>query len=406
MSTNIQIPLLKDHHSHPLLYAAFRQAVSLQGVKTKETASEILQRAVSDSPTALSVVHGWRSNFFQWSPKEIEAMPPVAIFNVSLHSLLINSAAKQILLRHYGDVVNQLHDRTWYENNLRVVLNWFANLYASAENLRLFYGEMLRQGVYHVEEMLLVDENEINLFERSGMLDRTNFWAAPDTFESLSKSARDRVHGLKLFTDGAIGSRTAAIKRPFIGGSEKNLGMLIYSDDELARTMARCIQTGKSLAVHSIGDRAIEQVIESLEKSGSDLGRVPEIRIEHAQMITLELASRAKDLGVILCMQPNFSSDSVDYSDRLDAEYCRMNNPFRMLIDEFGFVAGEDLIFGSDGMPHGIEAAASQSFFPPFASQKLTIDEFVAAYCMEGTAEGSIQLAINEDLKKVTCTVM
>lgn len=397
MPTRVKIPLLKDQHSHPLFYSAFRQAVSLQAVTTKAKASEALQNAALDMSSELTLAHGWRSNYFQWSETEIESLPPVAIFNVSLHSLLINGAGKQVLRSRYGDVIENLESRTWYENNLRVVLNWFANLYASRENLQLFYDQMLRQGVYYVEEMLLVDENEIDLFEQSALIDRTSFWAAPDTFELLSDDAKDRVCGLKLFTDGAIGSQTAAMERPFTSSQDENRGMLIYSDEQLAKTLAGCFESGKSLAVHAIGDRAIAQVIHALENSGPSISNVPKVRIEHAQMITLDLAKRARDLGVILCMQPNFSSDSVDYSDRLDSEYCAMNNPFRMLIDEIGFIPGKDLILGSDGMPHGIEAAASQSFFPAIATQRLTLDEFVAGYCMPDSSTGEIELEIDEE---------
>ena len=211
MPSLIEIPLLKDHHSHPLFYSAFGQGVSLESITTKEAATIGLRSAFDLATSELTVAHGWRSNFFEWSAAELELMPPVAIFNVSLHSLLINQAGQDILRQRYGDAIGNLEDRTWYEANLRVVLNWFANLYASIENLRAFYDLLLPQGVYFAEEMLLVDEQEIRLFEQAGLLDRTRFWAAPDSFELLSRSAKDQVSGLKLFTDGAIGSRTAAM---------------------------------------------------------------------------------------------------------------------------------------------------------------------------------------------------
>ena len=241
-SSNIRIPLLKDHHSHPLFYSAFGQSVSLQAVKTKTAAAEVMETGFSRPTSELTVAHGWRSNLFEWSQAEIESMPPVAIFNVSLHSLPINRAGIQILRQRYGDVIDNLENRTWYENNLRVVLNWFANLYASAENLQAFFDQMLAQGVYYVEEMLLVDENEIKLFEETGLLERTRFWSAPDTFESLSQSAQDRVHGLKLFTDGAIGSRTAAMSRPFNGIGDSTDGSIALEIDEVLRVVKSSVK--------------------------------------------------------------------------------------------------------------------------------------------------------------------
>ena len=104
------------------------------------------------------------------------------------------------------------------------------------------------------------------------------------------------------------------------------------------------------------------------------------VRLEHAQMITLEQALLAKKLGIILSMQPNFSPDSAAYSDRLPPHYINANNPFRMLIDEAGFVPGKDLLFGSDGMPHGAAYAAECAEKPPVPGQRLTMQELIAGY--------------------------
>jgi predicted amidohydrolase YtcJ len=119
--------------------------------------------------------------------------------------------------------------------------------------------------------------------------------------------------------------------------------------------------------------------------------------MEHCQFISKENAIQAKSLGIILSMQPNFSYDSVQYKDRISQNYCLQNNPFRMLIDTAGFIPGEDLIFGSDGIPHGIEYGLTMSLFPPFQSQKLALDEFVAGYCMKDMSQGYIDIKIDED---------
>ena len=101
-------------------------------------------------------------------------------------------------------------------------------------------------------------------------------------------------------------------------------------------------------------------------------------------------------------MQPNFSSDSACYADRLPVKYLRGNNPFRMLIDQAGFVPGEDLVFGSDGMPHGAAAALESALFPPFAGQRLKLEEFTAGYCLPDLKAGWLDVEIDEVKKKVT----
>ena len=79
-------------------------------------------------------------------------------------------------------------------------------------------------------------------------------------------------------------------------------------------------------------------------------------------------------------MQPNFSGDSLFYADKLSSVLCRHNNPLRMLIDQVGFVPGEDLLWGSDGMPSGLAPALQSALFPPFPEQALTIEEVLAGY--------------------------
>ena len=68
-----------------------------------------------------------------------------------------------------------------------------------------------------------------------------------------------------------------------------------------------------------------------------------------------------------------------------------------MLIDDAGFVCGEDLIFGSDGMPHGIEFALKQSLFPSLESQRLSLDEFRAGYCQTDEQHGHIDIELDVD---------
>ena len=259
MESTVTIPLLKDHHSHPLFYSAFNHAISLDAVHDKQVAENILSQSFEQENGGLTVAHGWRSNRYHWSQNEIELMPPLAVFNVSLHSLTINRGGMNFLRSKYGDIVNQLADPIWYENNLRVVLNWFAKLYASRESLTKFFVQLNHIGIHYLEEMLLVDEEEIQIFDDCNLLNRTRFWSAPDTFLTLSPKAKSQVHGLKLFTDGAIGSGSAALHRPFLNGKGDNRGILIYTDSELTHIINQSLETEKSLAIHKeIGLKGLE----------------------------------------------------------------------------------------------------------------------------------------------------
>jgi hypothetical protein len=76
-----------------------------------------------------------------------------------------------------------------------------------------------------------------------------------------------------------------------------------------------------------------------------------------------------------------------------------------MLIDEIGFVPGEDLILGSDGMPHGVQYALESALFPPYKGQRLTLDEFVAGYCLPDETYGHIEVRVDEEESKVATQV-
>lgn len=368
--------LFHDHHSHPLLYSAFLSGVDLSDASSFEDAAE--QICDSQIFGKLTVAHHWKSNQFEINDDELEKLPPVAIFDNSLHGLKLNSAATQILSSEFGEDVEKVSDQDWYERNFRMVLNWFAMLGGSSDTLLQFYKHLETLGIETAEELLLVNESEILWFEIAGLSERTTFWASPDVYQQLSDDSKPKVHGTKLFTDGAFGSRTAAVAIPYID-QHGIRGKLLYQNEQLQAIVEKCATMKRAIAIHAIGDRAIEQTISVLETVNAKQ-KFDSIRIEHAQLINKQQALRCKDLNVTLSMQPNFNSDSVAYSDRLPNEYLRGNNPFRMLIDEVGFKPGLDLIFGSDGMPHGIEHAWHEVNNPAFEFQRLSRDELIQGY--------------------------
>ena len=377
--THANLPLLHDHHTHPLLYAAFYSGVDLSDATSFEAAADLITSA-SKRPQAPEVIvaHHWKSNQFPIDQEQLESLPPVAIFNLSLHMVLVNETARGTLIKRFGEAVSNLSDPDWFERNLRHVLNWFATLGGSPNALAAFLEHLEQLGIGSAEEMLLVGEQEIEWFEEAGLSHRTKFWAAPETFNELSPSAQSKVHGLKLFTDGAFGAWSAAISDCYLGQPE-NKGMLIYEDKKLQQILIDGSEIQNAIAIHAIGDIAIEQTITAIEQTKVH-NKFDLIRIEHAQLISEAQAVRAKELGIVLSMQPNFNSDSDVYADRLPPAMLDANNPFRMLIDKVGFQPGEDLIFGSDGMPHGVEHGLEEVTTPARENQRLTVEEFRRGY--------------------------
>ncbi|MDX2498134.1 MAG: amidohydrolase family protein [Desulfobacterales bacterium] len=396
MGKKYDIPLLKDHHTHTSIYASLINCIDLSAVRDKKKALLWMKKSREE----ITVIIGWNSSFYYFEDEELDCLPPVIICNISFHDFLINRPARERFFDSHKEIISHIGDGDWVERNLSAILKFVANIKpCNDDQVRSFFdGYLLKNGIWYAEDMLLADREIVNIFQRIGYSERTRFWADIETFDSLDSEAKKYVHGIKIFIDGALGAKTAALKEHFSTGER---GILIYSDEKLFNTLMQLSKIKKPVAIHAVGDLATDQLIKILSDIQKTEGCIPQIRIEHVQFISKESAETAKSLGIVLSMQPNFNNDSIQYADRLSAKYCKCNNPFRMLIDEVGYVPGEDLIFGSDGMPHGAQYALEQSLFPRYADQALTLEEFIAGYCMPDQKNGYIEIEIDDAEKNI-----
>ncbi len=114
-----------------------------------------------------------------------------------------------------------------------------------------------------------------------------------------------RIGPLKLFADGTLGSRTAAMLAPYADGAGR--GMDLIPRDELREIVRRAMAGGVSVAVHAIGDRAVRHALDAFESvpmaTRAALALPP--RIEHAQLVDPADLARFAALGVAASMQPS-----------------------------------------------------------------------------------------------------
>ena len=385
------IPLGSDSHTHVSLYAALQACPSLAG-RSREEAIALLKGLPEGR---LAVVTGWHSGLLPFAEEDLDGLPPLLLLNFSLHGFRLNRPGEEYLRYREPELAARWREASWCERNLPRLFSLYGSLAGlDAAKLAAFGARLEGQGIGRAEDMLLTDEAAWRVMRSAGPC---RFWATPQLFRALPPEAQAEAQGLKLFADGAIGARTAALSGGYLDGGR---GMLLHEGEAFRDELARLHPLGKALAIHAIGDLAIEGVITALEVLEAGGLRFPALRLEHVQFITETQARRARDLGVTLSMQPNFSSDSVDYADRLPGPWREANNPFRMLIDRAGFKPGEDLIFGSDGMPHGLENALQWGLFPAFEGQRLSLEELRAGYGIpEG--EGPFRVEIDEERRRV-----
>jgi predicted amidohydrolase YtcJ len=155
----------------------------------------------------------------------------------------------------------------------------------------------------------------------------------------------DRLHlvGVKLYADGALGSRGAFLKAPYHDQPETR-GLSLISDSELHRQSLEASSKGFQVAVHAIGDAANAQVISNFEKLGEYCRSDCRWRIEHVQIIDPADISRLKPAGIIASMQPvHQTSDRLMAEKRLDPARLQGAYAWQSIAK-----SGVPLAFGSD----------------------------------------------------------
>jgi predicted amidohydrolase YtcJ len=157
----------------------------------------------------------------------------------------------------------------------------------------------------------------------------------------LKAYGRDRldIQSVKLYSDGALGSRGAAMIEPYSDDVE-NRGLPFYTQDELDGFVQKSNDMGFQVAIHSIGDLGNRMALDAFEKAQG--GKISPLRnrIEHSQIITLEDIPRFAELGVVAAMQPiHATSDMNMAEDRIGPERVLGGYAWRRLLDSGAIIA-------------------------------------------------------------------
>jgi predicted amidohydrolase YtcJ len=151
-----------------------------------------------------------------------------------------------------------------------------------------------------------------------------------------------RMGGIKLLVDGALGSRGAWLKADY-ADAPGNKGLPFLNDDQLLNLMTRGSMDGFQIAVHAIGDRANQQVLDAIEVL-SDTYKDRRWRIEHAQIVDPKDLPRFGKFGTIASMQPVHQTSDMHMAEaRLGAGRLGGAYAWRSMLQN-----GARLAFGSD----------------------------------------------------------
>jgi predicted amidohydrolase YtcJ len=178
----------------------------------------------------------------------------------------------------------------------------------------------------------------------------------------IAENSRLTVRALKLYADGALGSRGAALIDPY-SDDPGNRGLFVHTREELLRWTMLALQNGFQVCTHAIGDAANRMVLDVYEEAlQATRPADPRLRVEHAQVIAPTDMERFSRLGVIASMQPSHATSDMYWAgDRLGPDRVAGAYAWRKLMNAGCLVAcGSDFPVESPNPLWGIYAAVTR----------------------------------------------
>jgi len=157
----------------------------------------------------------------------------------------------------------------------------------------------------------------------------------------LDYGGRLTVRSVKLYADGALGSRGAALLEPY-SDDPGNSGLLVSKPEHLADVTRRAKAAGFQVNTHAIGDRGVRNVIEAYEQAG--VTPADRFRIEHSQVVAPPDFARIARDGIIASMQPTHATSDMPWAEaRVGPERIKGAYAWRTVLN-----SGARLALGSD----------------------------------------------------------
>ncbi len=382
------IPGFFDAHTH---FAAMGTRMEAD-VSECESIDEIL--GLIDEK-GLNAVHGWDETSLGEDRyihrKDLDVFDfPVIAYRVCGHLAVLNSAAiEKIDVDELDPAFYNLETGRFREDTLSAISKIFPKTVADyATGI-----EHATEQAYSLGVTSVVDTVNPHVFrtyqrvENAGTLGvRAHLYMKAKYIDDVVRTGLSRIgseklrfNGIKIFTDGSLGAKTAALSFRY-KDSEKN-GDLLYTSEELTALVQKAEEHELQAMIHCIGDRAIMHVLDAVERVAGTMRH----KIEHVEITTEKIRERIKTLNIPCSIQPNFLKWSENMYIKRLGEKARLNNRIKAM-KEKGIAMG----FGSDCMPFsplfGIQWAVNDPY-----GEGISVEDAIQYY-----TEGSAYLAYRE----------
>lgn len=370
------IPGLIDAHAHLNSLGKSLVELNLRGIKSKaEILEKVLSKVSEADPGEWITGRGWDQNL--WASPEFpswENLPgtesnPVFLKRIDGHAVWANKTALEIceigintpdpdggkiirdaegnptgvFLDNAADLITvkipkpsveirKKHLLDAMSECSRFGLTGVGDAWVTQKNIEN-YKELIAEGTMTVRVYgMLADSTDLrnSYYERGPVLGYGNGMLT--------------VRSIKLFSDGALGSRGGLLFEPY-SDNPSTSGIEITGEDRIFEITKSALGAGFQVCTHSIGDRGNHQVINAYERA---LKEVPSsdhrLRVEHCQILTPADIPRFRELGLIASMQPTHATSDMPWAeDRVGSERIKNSYAWRDLLE-----TGAVLAFGSD----------------------------------------------------------
>lgn len=430
------MPGIVESHGHLLSLGLSFLELNIEGVKTPEEAVALVKERVAETPPG-EWITGWGWDDGAWASsypdnRELSAISPDnPVFLRGLHGFAgwTNEralAAAGITAETPDPPEGSVQKDPRTGKPTGILVNAAQALLTShipalsqeriEKALELAIGECLKHGLTTIHEARTTRPmlEAFRTLKRTGRL-KSRIYVMVDwqDEELLAKTLAGgpeidpasflSVRCIKIFVDGALGSRGAAMLEPYSDAPEER-GVIVTDEDELIRLTIQALERGFQVAVHAIGDRANRITLNAFRRA---LETVPDagdhrLRLEHAQVVALGDIPAHEPLDIVLSMQPpHCTSDMPWVEARIGKERARGAYAWRSFLD-----TGVHLTLNSDFPGETLDPfdgmyAALTRMTPQgepeggwFPEQRLTREEVLRAYTVEAAYSG-----FEEDIK-------
>ncbi len=357
------IPAFADTHMHFESYATFLGTVDVREVQSfEQMRQKLCAYAKTKSARKFVLAYGCSAHTVKEkrlpTKKELDEMltTPLLLVKYDGHAAVANSA----LIRQFPDEVVQDEgfdaDSGWlYQNAFYKGVNFITakvpphSLLASMQKASHALASKGISYVHTTEGVGYKNDLDIDTLRavRYGLAQHMKIFFQTTDVEQVTRRKLKQIGGcFKLALDGCLGSKDAAVSGGY-ADEPQNEGFLLYTQEEINDFCIRANRKKLQIALHAIGDVAVQQALNAYAAALADFPREDHRHIIiHADLIPPHMIARAAEMGIYIALQPNFlrwPQEPPEYLEEILGERAAQMLPLRSLVD-----AGVLISAGSD----------------------------------------------------------